>query len=188
MSEFDGDLFEPVVIESPYAGDVERNVAYARAAMADCLRRGEAPYASHLLYTQPGVLRDEIPAERVAGIAAGFAWRRVARKTVVYTDLGISGGMRAGIQDAEDVGRPVEYRTIEAWAASPPDPTQACAERLACGVIQRCECEAGHRRFVTWPDPAAPGPHVHAWPRGGSRFEPDAVCIGPDCLRAEHNR
>ena len=53
-----------VIIESPYAGDVERNVRYARAAMADCLKRGEAPFASHLLYTQEGVLDDDIPGER----------------------------------------------------------------------------------------------------------------------------
>ena len=39
-----------VIVESPYAGDVERNIAYVRAAMRDCLMRGEAPLASHLLY------------------------------------------------------------------------------------------------------------------------------------------
>ena len=37
-----------VVIESPYAGDVEANVAYAKRCVLDCLRLGEAPYASHL--------------------------------------------------------------------------------------------------------------------------------------------
>ena len=47
-----------VILESPYAGDVETNLRNARAAMRDCLLRGEAPYASHLLYTQPGVLDD----------------------------------------------------------------------------------------------------------------------------------
>lgn len=52
-----------VIVESPYAGDIERNVAYARACIADCLKRGEAPFASHLLYTQPGVLDDGVPAE-----------------------------------------------------------------------------------------------------------------------------
>ena len=53
---------ERVIIESPFAGDVDRNLRYARAAMRDCLLRGESPYASHLLYTQPGVLNDDIPA------------------------------------------------------------------------------------------------------------------------------
>jgi hypothetical protein len=45
-----------VIIESPYAGEVEANVAYARACMRDSLGHGEAPIASHLLYTQPGIL------------------------------------------------------------------------------------------------------------------------------------
>lgn len=79
-----------VIVESPYAGDIEENLRYLRAAMRDCLLRGEAPFASHGLYTQPGVLRDEIPEEREHGITAGFAWRRVSCATVVYTDLGIS--------------------------------------------------------------------------------------------------
>lgn len=64
-----------VVLESPYAGDVERNVRYARAAVRDCLDRGEAPIASHLLYTQPGVLDDLVPAERAMGIEAGLLVR-----------------------------------------------------------------------------------------------------------------
>lgn len=44
-----------VIVESPYAGDVERNTAYARAAVRDCLMRGEAPFASHLLYMAYGI-------------------------------------------------------------------------------------------------------------------------------------
>ena len=36
-----------VIVESPFAGDTERNIRYARACLADCLRRGEAPFASH---------------------------------------------------------------------------------------------------------------------------------------------
>ena len=106
------DRFVCVVIESPYAGNVRLNEAYARACMRDSLARGEAPYASHLLYTQPGVLDDTIPEERAWGIAAGFAWRAAAQRTVVYTDLGISGGMHAGIADAERRGCPVEYRDL----------------------------------------------------------------------------
>ncbi len=105
-----------VIIESPYAGNVELNVRYARAAMHDSLLRGEAPYASHLLYTQPGVLDDSIPEEREHGIQAGFAWRQVAEATVVYTDLGISKGMEYGINDARKRNCPIEYRTIPGWS------------------------------------------------------------------------
>ena len=71
-----------VILESPYAGNVEQNVAYARACMLDCLRSGEAPMVSHLLYTQ--VLDDKNAAERALGIEAGLAWGRVAEATVVY--------------------------------------------------------------------------------------------------------
>lgn len=101
-----------VVLETPYAGDIEGNLAYLRACMRDCLQRGEAPFASHGLYTQPGVLRDDVPTEREQGIQAGFAWRRVADKTVVYTDRGMSWGMERGIEDALAIGHTVEFRTL----------------------------------------------------------------------------
>lgn len=104
-----------VIVESPYAGDVERNTRYARAAMHDCLMRGEAPYASHLLYTQPGVLDDDVPEERTLGIEAGLVWGEAAEATVMYTDLGVSGGMKLGEERARAAGRPVEYRTLPGW-------------------------------------------------------------------------
>ena len=101
-----------VIIESPYAGDVEKNVEYARRAVRDSLERGEAPIASHLVYTQPNILDDDIPEERQWGIDAGLAWRRVADATIVYQDLGITKGMEYGIKLAEEEGNPVEYRNI----------------------------------------------------------------------------
>jgi hypothetical protein len=101
-----------VILESPYAGEVERNVAYARACLRDSLLRGEAPLASHLLYTQPGVLDDDDEVERRMGIDAGLEWGRRAWATVVYEDLGHSGGMKQGIHRAIAEGRPVEYRTL----------------------------------------------------------------------------
>jgi hypothetical protein len=102
----------PVVIESPYAGNIEQNLRYVRACMRDCLLRGEAPFASHALYTQPGVLCDEVPAEREHGIQAGFAFRALTQKTVVYEDLGYSRGMNYGIKHAIDIGHLIEYRKL----------------------------------------------------------------------------
>lgn len=99
-----------VILESPYAGDVEANLAYARAAMRDCLHRGEAPFASHLLYTQ--MLDDNQPEQRALGINAGLAWGARAAATVVYVDRGISKGMHLGIEAARNAGRPVEYRRL----------------------------------------------------------------------------
>lgn len=102
-----------VIVESPYAGDIELNVRYARACIRDCLIRGEAPFASHLLYTQEGVLNDLLPNERQHGIDAGLVWGLAADMTVVYTDLGISKGMEYGIEAAKIQNRPVYYRTLE---------------------------------------------------------------------------
>jgi len=101
-----------VIVESPYAGDIEKNMRYVRACMRDCLLKGEAPFASHALYTQPKVLNDEIETERMHGITAGFAWREKAEATIVYTDLGISRGMQYGIDHAKKINHVIEYRTL----------------------------------------------------------------------------
>lgn len=110
-----------VIVESPFAGkteaEVEANVAYARLAMRDCLLRGEAPYASHLLYTQPGVLDDNVSDQRTLGIEAGLAWGARSEATVIYTDRGISRGMQTGVDRAFLEGRPVEYRSLVEGAA-----------------------------------------------------------------------
>lgn len=105
-----------VILESPYApsesATTVEHVEYARRALRDSLLRDEAPFASHLLYTQPGVLDDTVPEERVAGIDTGLLWGRMASKTVCYIDFGISAGMVYGIAEAERCCRPVEYREI----------------------------------------------------------------------------
>lgn len=101
-----------VIIESPFAGDVERNLKYLRAAMRDSLLRGEAPFASHALYTQPGVLDDADRFERELGIEAGFAWRLAAQRTAVYADHGISPGMQLGCVHAKRMGHHIQVRTI----------------------------------------------------------------------------
>ena len=86
-----------VILESPYAAPtgigIARNIVYARRCLRDSLLRGEAPLASHLLYTQRGVLDDKLPDERARGIAAGLAWVDHADIHIFYTDLGWSSGM-----------------------------------------------------------------------------------------------
>jgi len=104
-----------VLVESPFKGNQRRNVTYARACLKDCFLRGEAPFASHLLYTQEGVLEDDIPEERTQGIEAGLLWGSLAEKTMVYIDLGLSSGMVYGIARAILEGRPVEFRGLKFW-------------------------------------------------------------------------
>ena len=107
-------LLRRVIIESPYAAadlaERQRNDAYALRALHHSLCQGEAPLASHLLYTW--VLDDDHPAERRLGISAGHAWVEVADAVVVYTDLGISSGMLQGINAAMKNKIPVEYRML----------------------------------------------------------------------------
>lgn len=104
-----------VIIESPFFNknpkQQEYNVLYARECMKECLYNNEAPYLSHLLYTQ--VLDDNIIQERNFGIEAGFEFKKVIHHTIVYTDLGISSGMAWGIENAIKQGNTVEYRTLK---------------------------------------------------------------------------
>ena len=118
-----------VVIESPLRGEVpawcprwlagtvesirrELNKAYAARCMQDALRRGEAPYASHLLFDRPGVLNDAVPAERELGIRAGLAWGERAELRAVYCDHGITEGMARGIA-ARPKGQQVVFRMLD---------------------------------------------------------------------------
>jgi len=101
-----------VILESPYAGDVDGNRRYAHACLLDSLTRGEAPIASHLLYTQ--VLDDHDPDQRALGITAGLAWLSAADYMVVYTDRGISAGMAAAVKLAEAARLPVYQRALHA--------------------------------------------------------------------------
>lgn len=126
-----------VVIESPYAGKssaiwpigpilrwwrTRQNVKYLRACMHEALvKYGEAPYASHAIYTQPGVLDDTIESERAHGIRAGFAWGEKAPKRVFYVDHGWSMGMRAGLAEAYRLDQEIEFRTLYGTPLSPPD-------------------------------------------------------------------
>lgn len=103
-----------VIIESPYAGDVEENLKYARACLIDSLKRGEAPIASHLLY--PQVLNDEDPAARTKGIEVGLevglAWLDVADLHVFYVDKGFSKGMLKALERCIESDVRPEFRKI----------------------------------------------------------------------------
>jgi len=106
-------MIKLVVIESPYAGDVEANLTYARRAMAHSLSQGESPFASHLLYTQVGVLDDNDPVQRRRGIEAGFDWGQYADLVAFYLDRGWSEGMRAAEKLWQSRGVAIEYRYLD---------------------------------------------------------------------------
>ena len=105
--------FKLVILESPYAGDVDANVEYAQKCMHDMLLRGEAPYASHLLYTQKNVLDDTNPVERELGIYAGFAYKHMkGMHTVFYVDRGMSKGMKMAMDYLKERNMTFEIRNL----------------------------------------------------------------------------
>ena len=107
-----------VDVETPYRANTEdatkKNILYARACVRDCIMKGEVPFASHLFFTQPGILDDTIQAERDRGIRAGKLLIEGLPDivTVVYTNLGISEGMQIGINRAKTNGRSIDWRTL----------------------------------------------------------------------------
>src|SRR3989304_6893056 len=111
--------FTLVYLESPYCGQIDRNVEYAISCMHDSLSRNEAPFVSHLLYTRVpkkghvcDYTGDNTWISREKGMAAGFAFAEKCQKSVFYIDLGISPGMKEGIERAKAAGRIIEYRKL----------------------------------------------------------------------------
>ena len=99
-----------VVIESPFAGNLDVNVEYARQCLLHSLNLGESPLAFHLLYTQ--VLDDTVPALRNKGITLSFEWHKKADLIALYSDLGVSAGMKLAIEFALKNKIKIEKRFI----------------------------------------------------------------------------
>lgn len=93
-----------VYIASPYAGDVEGNIEFAKAACRYAMECGQTPVAVHLLY--PQFLRDSDLAEREAGLRMG---REVLAACGELWCCGshISEGMAREIAEAERLGIPI---------------------------------------------------------------------------------
>lgn len=100
-----------VIIESPYKGDIERNLRFARAAMLDSILWGESPFASHLLY--PQILNEDVEAERELGMRMGWDWMRSVDRVVVYDNFGVTEGMARGMALAEHTGIEILRRTLK---------------------------------------------------------------------------
>jgi hypothetical protein len=88
-----------VVIESPYAGDIEKNLEFCLNICRYAVSKGYSPYASHLMFTQ--FLDDNVPEERQAGIDCGLAWGEKA--DMVWICLrpaeSLSNGMRYAFEE-----------------------------------------------------------------------------------------
>ena len=102
-----------LAIESPLSPrggySFEENLEFAQRACRYALSLGYAPFASHLLYTMPFLLRDHIPRERELGMQAGFAWSLEATEAWFCLREGekaLSHGMSEAFLLFRDVGLP----------------------------------------------------------------------------------
>ena len=103
--------YRPVVLESPFAGDIKRNQTYLELCIRDCImNHHDAPIASHKLYTD--ALDDGDITERSIGIKCGLTWGQFADACVVYVDHGVSVGMQIGIDHYEAMGIPIIERRL----------------------------------------------------------------------------
>ena len=103
-----------VIIESPYRATPyftqEQHKLYLLHCLADCYRKGESPMASHHL--APEVLSDDDPYERALGVRCGTAWGKYADLVAVYSDLGVSPGMKDAIAYYKSINKPIEWRRL----------------------------------------------------------------------------
>lgn len=91
--------FRPIVyICSPFAGDIEKNVAAARANSCFAVEQGYIPIAPHLLF--PQFLNDTDQKERELGLFFGNAIMSKCSEVWVF-GCHISSGMEAEIKRAK---------------------------------------------------------------------------------------
>ena len=91
--------FRPIVyICSPFAGDIEKNVAAARAYSLFAVEQGYIPIAPHLLF--PQFLNDTDQRERELGLFFGNAIMSKCSEVWVFGSH-ISSGMEAEIKRAK---------------------------------------------------------------------------------------
>ncbi len=112
-----------VMIESPYSGDIDRNIRYLALCGFDAgVLHDECAYASHGWMTQHPQAKgffvsdyekkwDVLTRDQAIGISQRM--RKRADKTVFYTDLGWSSGMKAAKAYCEQNGLPFEERTVD---------------------------------------------------------------------------
>lgn len=91
--------FRPIVyICSPFAGDIEKNVAVARTYSRFAVEQGYIPIAPHLLF--PQFLNDSDPKERELGLFFGNAIMSKCSEVWIFGSH-ISSGMEAEIKRAK---------------------------------------------------------------------------------------
>lgn len=94
-----------IYVASPYAGDVEQNVEFAKEACRFVMDEGHAFFAPHLLY--PQILDDGNAEERKQGLDMGLEMLQKCDELWCFGDR-ISQGMFMEIEQAKTLGMPIQ--------------------------------------------------------------------------------
>jgi len=134
-----------VVIESPYSGDIDRNIRYLALCGFDAaLLHDELAYASHAWMTQhpraKGLFVSDYDPKwdvltRNQAIALSQRMRHLATMTVFYVDLGWSSGMMAARAYCEEHDLPYTCRTLDIIALS--SKVSFCTREFCRAIIDR---------------------------------------------------
>ncbi len=95
-----------VYIASPYAGDIEANIAFAKEACRYAIKEGATPIAVHLLY--PQLLNDSNSPERELGLKLGLRVLKACNELWLCGKQ-ISERMQAELTEAERLGIPIRH-------------------------------------------------------------------------------
>lgn len=103
-----------VVVVSPFRASPSRSRKYhtvfAKLLCLAVAHAGHAPFASHLFY--PAFLDDNDEVDRATGLACEHAWIERCDELWVWDHWGISQGMQAAIDHAEEWSRPYDHKPI----------------------------------------------------------------------------
>ena len=123
-----------VYICSPYAGDIESNIKFAKSACRYAVKQVCAPVAVHLLY--PQILNDAVPSEREAGIQMGLRVLDSCEELWVCGDR-ISHGMSCEIAEAKRLGITIRYLSAEQIQSQAPAKQYGILARRSAASICR---------------------------------------------------
>lgn len=87
---------------SPYRGDIERNIEYAKELTLLAIKQGYAPITPHLYLTH--VLDDNNEEQRKAGMEIALELLKKCDVLIMGTRHGISGGMEKEVAMAKGLG------------------------------------------------------------------------------------
>jgi len=122
LDQMSSELAELVFIETPYSGDIDRNVRYLMLCGFDAAARHELGVSTHGSMTQHPTCKSYFVPDgdakwdvmtREGAIQLGQALRMAAKKTVFYEDLGWSRGMKAGMELCVKQGLSFEVRKLD---------------------------------------------------------------------------